>query len=194
MCGPRTLLPGATANTLLLYFSGIEIQDYTKDTDFSPLRAIVDVKFDARLIQQIVYTTQVFVETEINSEEVSRAISIDGSTTFAGKDSAYSAYANIVNSLRKTYTEQNVEYVRIDATRKANFKEWTVKLNNMQQVFNNEISYYVNACNSIKYAEKHNNINASQEDKANMTLIENFSLISGNYNTALIGMLTELGV
>ena len=182
------------ATLIEIYFDGTQIQDYTKQTNFSPLRAIIEIKFDARLIQQIVYTTQTFVEMNIDNQQFSQSVSVNSAANFGGKQSAYNQYSNVISTLRKTYTEQNVEYVNVDATRTAKFKESAVKLNNIQQVMNNEISYYINACNSVKYSEKVSNVNADKFDKANIQLVSNFELINNSYNTTLIEMLAELGV
>lgn len=177
-----------------IYFSNVEEKDYTTETDFMPLRAIVDVKFDARLIQQIVYTTRTFVETNIQSSSFSSLISVEGSNNFGGIASYYNSYASTIRTLRKTYTEQNVEYVNVDATKKANFKECVVKLSNIQAVLNNEVSYYINACNSVKYFDSLNNENASSEDKSHIELVKSFNNMNNNYNLVLGDMLTLLGV
>ena len=175
-----------------IYFSSVQTKDYTKVNDFSVIEAIYTSKFEARLIQQIVFTTQVYVEINIDDQQFSQTISIDKADNFGGKQTEYNTYTNTVNALKRTFTAATAENANENLEKKEAFKELTVKLNNIQQVMNNEISYYKNACNSVKYSEKFNNINADKFDKSNIQLISSFKLLNDSYNTTLNGMLDTL--
>lgn len=172
-----------------IYFSGTNITDYTEGA-FDALRATFDCKLEARITQQIVYTTAIVVETEFDSSNFIKGMV--GSSNFGGKQQVYNSYINTISRINKSYTEQNVETVTANEGKTANFKNLMIELNNIQSIYANDMKYYRSAIKNIDYLTVVSDINATSKELVEISQINNFKQISTEYNNVLAGLLSIL--
>ncbi len=182
------------ATLIEIYFYDTELIDYSEKQDFDVVSADIECKLQARLRQQVVYSTQSFIEMNINNDNFVVKIADKTSTNFGGIINEYQTYSNNMKRLNKTYDETNIAYVGVDSARLNAFKNNIIALNNIQAVLNNEINIYKSACKSINYPETLENKNSTLKENARVELIKSFNLINNEYFEILTNLLTALGV
>jgi len=168
-----------------IYFSNVKIKDFTEQEEFVPLVAVADMRLEARIKQHVVYNAMCFAEKKLCSDEFINSF-VENPDVFAPVENVYSNYDQAIKVINIELNEQVLEEISNNVERLNRFKNSLITLNNLQLVINNDYKYFKNACKEINYIEVDAEfVNASNNEKTKLRLINNFSSLLTQYNQTL---------
>lgn len=176
-----------------LYFNYILEEDnpsyYGKSLDdIDSSVAIASIKNN--VCYQVVNLTQNYYNNYVKGSGLSKTIA-QGNEDFSLANSSFKDYVDNVHRIVVMDIRTSAG-VAIDAstTLKQNFYKTLVKLHNLQAIMKNDSEKYSVASEAISYVKSKNNVNATNDEKMYVELIENYTYIVNEYNETLVELLT----